>query len=1630
MKNTLLFLTLFWFNLSPGIFAQAPQAFKYQAVARDLNGNPVMNQNVSVKIVILAGSTSGTMVYSELHSTATNSLGLFNLEIGNPIQVLSGSFAAIDWGAATHFLKLEIDPSGGSNFQLMGISQLLSVPYALFAENTANNDDADADPSNELQTIIKDGQTVTLSDGGGSFTDETNDADSNPTNELQTLNQNGLNVTLSQGGGTINVADNDNNPANELQQISKVGNTVTLSQNGGSFTDENTTYQAGAGLQLTGTTFSNLAPDQTVTINAGNGISKSGTYPGFTITNTLPDQIVTIEGTGAASVTGTYPNFIIHTNAADSSATDELQTLAQNGNEVTLSKGGGVISVADDDSDPANELQTVTETDYQVSLSQGGGSFMTGVKSYTQAEIDALTTYNGLTVHNSTTNCINYYFLNNWFEACGTCTPPPSQAFAGNDTIVTGGATSVNLSANTPEKGVGSWIVLSGEGGGFDDASNPNALFTGLLETTYVLRWSISNSCGTRSDDVAIGFYTFTCGSTITDERDGQTYSTVQIGTQCWMAQNLNTGTLISGTSNPANNGAIEKYCYSDNAANCDVYGGLYQWDEMMGYTNTPGVQGICPTGWHLPANVEWTALTTYLGGESVAGGKMKETGTTHWFTPNTDATNSSAFAALPGGNRTTNGSFDYLTGYGIFWSSTPLDENSAWYLYLYYNSASAPLVHYDKTIGYSVRCIRDESPQSNQAPSIPFDPQPADGATDNVINPSLSWSCTDPENDPLTFDVYFGTENPPAMVATAQTEVTFGPGLLAHSTAYYWKIVSHDNHSNSAESPVWTFTTITEPIWQCGNTIVDARDNQTYSTVQIGTQCWLAQNLNIGTRIDGTSNAANNGAIEKYCYSNNAANCNVYGGLYQWDEMMGYTNTPGVQGICPPTGGWHLPTNAQWTALTTYLGGESVAGGKMKETGTDRWFTPNTDATNSSGFTALPGGNRTTNGSFDYLTGYGIFWSSTPLDENSAWYLYLYYMSASAPLVHYDKTIGYSVRCIRDESPQSNQAPSIPFDPQPADGAIDNVINPSLSWSCTDPENDPLTFDVYFGTQNPPAMVATAQTEVTFSPGLLAYSTAYNWKIVAHDNHGNSAESPVWTFTTITEPIWQCGNTIVDARDNQTYSTVQIGTQCWMSQNLNIGNQIAGTSNPANNGTIEKYCYEDNAANCDVYGGLYQWNEMMEYSTTEGIQGICPPTGGWHLPTDAEWTALTTFLGGESVAGGKMKETGTTHWFSPNTGATNSSGFTALPGGSRYAGAFYFFGNFGMFWGSTQTTSSTALGWVLDYNIARLGSDNFTKAYGFSVRCLRDESPQSNLSPSIPFDPQPADGALDIAINSALSWSCTDPENNPLTFDVYFGTENPPAMVATAQTEVTFSPGLLAYSASYYWKIVAHDNHGNTSESTVWTFTTVTEPIWQCGNTIVDERDGQTYSTIQIGTQCWTSQNLNIGNQIAGTNNPANNGTIEKYCFSNNAANCDVYGGLYQWNEMMNYTATPGVQGICPINWHLPTDAEWTILTTSLGFESVAGGKMKETGTTHWNSPNTSATNSSGFTGLPGGDRFDDGAFYVIGFNGYFWSSTEYSPINSPVNAWNRGLFYNTALISRTNNTKTYGFSVRCLKD
>jgi uncharacterized protein (TIGR02145 family) len=232
--------------------------------------------------------------------------------------------------------------------------------------------------------------------------------------------------------------------------------------------------------------------------------------------------------------------------------------------------------------------------------------------------------------------------------------------------------------------------------------------------TTYYVRAYAVNSEGTAYG-TAKPFLTSTGGAQscpglaqFTDPRDGQVYPTVQIGSQCWMKTNLNIGSVISikQDQDPAQ---LQKWCYGDVSGNCDTYGGLYQWDEVMQGSTQIGVQGICPPGWHVPTDGEYATLTYELGGYDLAGEKMKEAGYDHWEAPNTGANDSSGFSALPGGYRYTIDSVCYWVGKGAwFWTSSATQGNVAWVRALYYNANAqerTALFRYD---GASVRCLKD----------------------------------------------------------------------------------------------------------------------------------------------------------------------------------------------------------------------------------------------------------------------------------------------------------------------------------------------------------------------------------------------------------------------------------------------------------------------------------------------------------------------------------------------------------------------------------------------------------------------------------------------------------------------------------------------------------------------------------------------------------------------------------------------------------------------------------------------------------------------------------------------------------------------------------------------------------
>jgi uncharacterized protein (TIGR02145 family) len=236
-------------------------------------------------------------------------------------------------------------------------------------------------------------------------------------------------------------------------------------------------------------------------------------------------------------------------------------------------------------------------------------------------------------------------------------------------------------------------------------ATTPTAALNALLPTQ-----SQSTTIGATLKSNGTNSYwdNFSAAGTVQDQ-SGNFYNTVAIGTQVWFKENLRTkkyrsGALIPVKTNTDTSTLVgQMYYYSnDSLTNYSVYGALYNWKA------TQSSDSLCPVGWHVPTDAEWSTLTTYLGGISVAGGKMKTIGTTYWNSPNTDATNESGFTSLPGGFRVNAGSFSNIRSNAFFWSATELDFEYAWFRFLYYDNDNVLRDYNFKSLGASVRCLKN----------------------------------------------------------------------------------------------------------------------------------------------------------------------------------------------------------------------------------------------------------------------------------------------------------------------------------------------------------------------------------------------------------------------------------------------------------------------------------------------------------------------------------------------------------------------------------------------------------------------------------------------------------------------------------------------------------------------------------------------------------------------------------------------------------------------------------------------------------------------------------------------------------------------------------------------------------
>ncbi len=240
---------------------------------------------------------------------------------------------------------------------------------------------------------------------------------------------------------------------------------------------------------------------------------------------------------------------------------------------------------------------------------------------------------------------------------------------------------------------------------GKSDGGSFTSSITGLKpSTTYYVRAYATNKAGT-------GYGNQVIISTRLADKDGNVYATVQIGNKLWMAENLRTTRYDDGSSiiYPGTDvtmwysSSTGAYAWYDNdTTNRNIYGGLYNWHAVNNSS------GICPSGWCVPTDEDWTTLIDYLGGENVAGSKLKQTGNTIWNQPNTDATNESGFGAIPGGLRDEMGVYGHLKWSGFYWSSTQYNLGNGWGRSLSTHNGSVVKLFSNKGIGYSVRCVKE----------------------------------------------------------------------------------------------------------------------------------------------------------------------------------------------------------------------------------------------------------------------------------------------------------------------------------------------------------------------------------------------------------------------------------------------------------------------------------------------------------------------------------------------------------------------------------------------------------------------------------------------------------------------------------------------------------------------------------------------------------------------------------------------------------------------------------------------------------------------------------------------------------------------------------------------------------
>jgi len=658
-------------------FAQAPEKMSYQAVIRNASGTLVKSSQVGIKISILQTTSDGTVVYAETHIATTNSDGLVKLEIGGGTPV-TGTFGGIDWSADTYFIKTETDPAGGTNYTMTGTSQILSVPYALYAKTAGEYTETDPNA-----VLLTGNQTI---DGNKTFTGTTTVPE--PVNTTDAVTKAYVDAT-----DTVTKAYVDATfLTDEIQDLSDVlskGNDaegksiINVSELGiGTTTPElSLTLDVNGGILAKGI---ENAGDTLTSTGYGTRLiwypRKSAFRAGFAGSTEWDDDSIGVgstalgyqpKATGHSSVAMGYTTAATgdYSTAMGASTTASAVFSTAMGSQTTAS---GWFSTALGDSTTASGFSSTALGDrtkasgyYSIAMGQGieaGGNYSVAI---------ALDDLRGTVVQQH------------------------------NTMSIMGGK--VGIGTTTPDE----LLEVAGKiraSGGMDAGNN---IISNVADPTD------AQDAATKAyvDKIRTMILTQAAGGKVSDI-DDNSYNTIKIGDQVWMAENLKTtkysnGDLI-GTTDPYNldiSGETDpkyQWAFNGDESNIADYGRLYTW-----YAVTDG-RNICPAGWHVPTDADWTILTDYLGGLSVAGGKLKDIGTVHWSSPNNGATNESCFTALPGGVREDDGTFGNFGTYGYWWSATEYDATTVMVRLITNEYDDVTLYNYKKKSGFSVRCLKD----------------------------------------------------------------------------------------------------------------------------------------------------------------------------------------------------------------------------------------------------------------------------------------------------------------------------------------------------------------------------------------------------------------------------------------------------------------------------------------------------------------------------------------------------------------------------------------------------------------------------------------------------------------------------------------------------------------------------------------------------------------------------------------------------------------------------------------------------------------------------------------------------------------------------------------------------------